>query len=537
MGNTLKHFGTMIDCSRNAVMSVDGIKRWIDITSDLGYNTLMLYTEDTYEVNGQPRFGYMRGRYTKDELRDIDAYAARNGTELIPCIQTLAHLNQIFRWDEYRAVNDCDDILLAEDERTYKLIDDMFLTLSETFSSRTVNIGMDEAHMLGRGKYLDIHGNCDRFEILRRHLYKVSEIASKYGFSLLMWGDMFFRLAGSNYTDTAEPSEEIAEMIPDNVKLIYWDYYSVQKENYLKRIENHRKIKNDIWFAGGLWSWTGFAPHNSYSVRATNAGLSACREKNVENIFLTLWGDNGSECSKFSLLPSLFYASELVKGNTDINGIKQKFENKYGIPFDGFMLLDLPGTANDRDPEVDIKNADKNMLYNDCFMGTLDLTVRDDDGERFGAAAEKLKAYTDNTDFGYLFEAMSALCELLSLKCTVGRLTRKAYSDRDTAELKRLLSVYGEILSSLDKFYRAYRRQWFKDNKPQGFEVQDIRLGGLYFRIRHCKERLEAFLSGEIKSIDELNEEILPTVLGGTEYNGRACCSNIWAEIVSASSI
>ena len=46
-----RHFGTMIDCSRNAVMSVPSVKRWIDLTSDLGYNTLMLYTEDTYEVD------------------------------------------------------------------------------------------------------------------------------------------------------------------------------------------------------------------------------------------------------------------------------------------------------------------------------------------------------------------------------------------------------------------------------------------------------------------------------------------------------
>ena len=40
----------MIDCSRNAVMTVDALKNWIDIMADLGYNTLMLYTEDTYEV-------------------------------------------------------------------------------------------------------------------------------------------------------------------------------------------------------------------------------------------------------------------------------------------------------------------------------------------------------------------------------------------------------------------------------------------------------------------------------------------------------
>ena len=28
----------------------------------------MLYTEDTYELNDNPLFGYMRGRYSKDKL-------------------------------------------------------------------------------------------------------------------------------------------------------------------------------------------------------------------------------------------------------------------------------------------------------------------------------------------------------------------------------------------------------------------------------------------------------------------------------------
>ena len=58
-----KRFGTMIDCSRNAVMNVKTLKKWIDLTADLGYNTLCLYMEDTYEVAG-----HRKGRIQTDEL-------------------------------------------------------------------------------------------------------------------------------------------------------------------------------------------------------------------------------------------------------------------------------------------------------------------------------------------------------------------------------------------------------------------------------------------------------------------------------------
>ena len=87
----LRRLGTMLDCSRNAVPSVETVKKWISITADMGYNALMLYTEDTYEITGEPYFGYGRGRYSKAELKELNAYAQARGMELLPCIQPLAH--------------------------------------------------------------------------------------------------------------------------------------------------------------------------------------------------------------------------------------------------------------------------------------------------------------------------------------------------------------------------------------------------------------------------------------------------------------
>ena len=176
------YFGVMIDVSRNAVMSVAGLKRFLTLLKKMGYNCVMLYTEDTYEVDGEPYFGYMRGRYTKAEMKEIDAFAAGLGITMIPCIQTLAHLNGIFRWGKYP--RDCEDILMVGDERTYELIDHMFATLSECFASRKIHIGMDEAWMLGRGKYLNKNGYESVHSIVEKHLARVCEIAKKYDYEI-----------------------------------------------------------------------------------------------------------------------------------------------------------------------------------------------------------------------------------------------------------------------------------------------------------------------------------------------------------------
>ena len=67
-------FGVMLDMSRNAVMSVDGLKMLFPLLKKIGYNMVMLYTEDTYEIDDEPFFGYMRGRYTQQEMKEIDIW-------------------------------------------------------------------------------------------------------------------------------------------------------------------------------------------------------------------------------------------------------------------------------------------------------------------------------------------------------------------------------------------------------------------------------------------------------------------------------
>lgn len=174
-----QRFGAMLDCSRGAVLKVPTVKKLIDALQKMGYNALELYTEDTFEVEGEPYFGYLRGRYTGEEIKEIDEYASAHGIELIPCIQTLAHFTNPVKLPRFAEITDVNDILLIDEEKTYEFIECIFVSLAKNFKSRNVHIGMDEAHMVGLGKYLDKHGHCDRFELLNRHLSRVVAIAKK----------------------------------------------------------------------------------------------------------------------------------------------------------------------------------------------------------------------------------------------------------------------------------------------------------------------------------------------------------------------
>lgn len=522
-----KMLGVMLDCSRNAVMKPEKVKEYARIIRKMGYNTLMLYTEDTYEIESHPYFGHLRGRYTKAELKDIDAYCNGIGIELIPCIQTLAHLKQMFEWRSvYSEVQDCDDILLIGDEKTYALIEEMIKTLSECFKSKKIHIGMDEAYRVGTGKYEKINGTRDRFDIINEHLHKVCEITDKYGMEPMIWSDMFVKLAagvqgtGDYYaeTDVSKIMERAA--LPENISLVYWDYYHDQYDHYDKMLKRNKLFGREVYFGGGAWTWAGLAPYNQLSIDRTIPAIDACTDNGVENIFFTVWGDDGAECSTFTILPTLMYAAEKLNGNTDMDSIKKKFKEIVGVDYDSFMLLDefdSPGGKH-----TDSNSASKYLLFNDPFMGMFDERCQESDCEHYRNLAEKLSNISEKGNFAPLFENYEKLARVLSVKSTLGVRTRKAYLEGDKDALKDIISDYDATIENLKEYYKAFQNRWYNESKPHGFEVQDIRVGGLIQRLSSCKKRLGQFLAGEITEIPELHEPVLE---GTTGYLWRKCVS------------
>ena len=510
-------FGVMIDMSRNAVMTVEALKQYLTLLGKMGYNAVMLYTEDTYEVDGEPYFGYMRGRYSKAEMKEIDDFCASIGMEVIPCIETLAHLDTAFHWG--KIPRDCENIMLVDDERTYELIDRMFASTSECFRSRKINVGMDEAHMLGRGKYLDKHGYVPSNEILMRHLKRVCEIAKKYDYELMVWSDMFF--GDYSKKDIAEPDEEMQRLL-DSVTPIYWDYHITSEKEYSDKIIKHKQISKNTWYAGAAWGWFGIIPHNRFTLQTMIPAINACKNNKVKNVFITMWGDNGAECSHISQLPALFYLAMHANGENNEEKIKKKFKSLVGIEFDDFMKIDLP---NDVEPYSGLpRNPSTYMIYSDYFNGFLDYTVKEGIGEKYHGIAETLAAIAKKSrKYGYVFDSAAKLSYLLEVKYELGVKTRRAYKDGDLEALKNLaLNDYARVEKLLRDYVSAFEKQWMRENKPQGFDTHENRLGGILLRTSSCKRRILDYVSGKLDKIDELEEELLPFGQKGKTmlYNG-----------------
>lgn len=511
-----KELCVMADMSRNGVMNISSVKRYLRYLAIMGFNSMMLYTEDTYEVPEYPYFGHLRGRYTQAELKELDDYAYSLGIELIPCIQTLAHFTAVTRWNFFNEINDVNDILLTEDQRSYDFIDAMLRSVVTCFRSRKINLGMDEAHMLGLGKYLDKHGYHPRSEIMLKHLSEVVKLCNKYGLKPMIWSDMFFRMQyqGAYYIKTGSISDDVKNKVPKELTLIYWDYYTQDQQTVENMIRCHKQFDNPVAYAGGAWKWYGYSPFNDFSIKTSRMHLDQCDKYGVDQIIVTAWGDNGADCSPFAILPSLMLFAERSYSDVDSDErLRHRCEQCFGIDLKSFYTLDLPGTPPDKgEYEAKPIGISKTLLFNDPLLGILDKHIDPKAyASHYSSAAKELESAASKAgSLEYIFSNLASLCKLLAKKCDISIKIRNAYLAKDKKALADIADkTIPEIIDLLEKFIISMRHQWYKDNKTFGFDVQEIRLGGLKERLNSTILRLKAYCSGSIERIEELEQPVL----------------------------
>ena len=519
-----KSLGIMLDCSRNAVMTVPHFKKWLRQLALMGYNQAMLYTEDTYKLPDEPYFGYMRGAYTEDELKAIDTYAASLGIEMIACIQTLGHLEQILRWAPYGGtVRDTAGVMLVDKADTYNLIEKMVAMWGRVFGSRRIHVGMDETHDLGRGRFMDLFGYERGFEIFNRHLDKVAKICKKYKLKPMIWSDMYFRMGNKNMDyyakDTVIP-ESVKAKIPKSVELVYWDYYHKDKDFYVDWIRRHRDLGYEPLMGSGVWTWSRLWYDHQLSMDTVKPCIEACLEEKVNELFFTLWGDDGAYCEYDSVLAGLCKAAELAYGCDCDDVVSKKFAAICSGNYKNYVTLgaiqypcgaeNIPGhTLLWDDPLLGI-NWNNNTTVNPRWA---DLAVKN--YRKMIAALENPGKDNKNADVNH----GKLLAEVLIMKLEFRHALLKAYSKKNKKDLKEISQVMVPVMVKvLKKALKSFRTQWMRRNKPFGFEVIQLRLNSQIGRYEEIAVRINELLDGTISGIAEI-DEAAPKVHGGGHWS------------------
>lgn len=516
---TIARRGIMRDSARNGILSVNGLKELATYSALLGYNYIQIYSEDLLDLDKYPYFGCYRGKYTKNEIKEMDDYCRKFGIELIPCIQTLAHLSHLFRYDAFDDVHDIADILLTDDENTYKLIETMIDFAAENFSSREINIGMDEAHLLGQGKYAEKFGDKqDRSDIFFNHLNKVAKICRSKGLKPSIWSDMVFKVAFDDKNQQAYTGvrskitdSNLKHKLPENVKLIFWDYYHTEKNFYDEMFFSHYQLTDDIAFAGGAWTWSGFAPLNTVAENRLEPAILSVIENKCNDFLLTSWGDGGGECLCMNMASTMLFVAERLQGETEIKQLNERAKIIFGNSYEELKNIEIVNRTNyDSAREISsVCNPSKYLLYNDLFLGIMDAHTRPEMAKAYEKNSKILKKTIKNGNKLKIYiEPIYRLSRCLEIKSLLGVELYKAYKDKNIKKLKYILhKTLPKCIWRMDKFFEKYRKAYLNCNKNFGSEVMDIRFGGMKKRLENIKGRLSEYIEGKAKIIEELERK------------------------------
>ena len=516
-----------LDLSRNGVMRLETVRQFVRYLAVMGYTHLYLYMEDTYQVATQPYQGYLRGAYSQAELQAIDDDAAQFGIEVVPCIQTLAHLDQLLKWPAYDQVREDQSTLLVDQPETYQLISQWLRQLRATFRSRRVHLGLDEANGVGRGQYLQHHPYQSQQKLISQHIAKVVDLCEQAGLAPEIWSDFLYRAldrrqAPGYYALDADLDEQAAAQLPKEVAYCYWDYGEAKEENYRIRLQRHRLFGPKVHFAGGVHIFGNLVPNYGKSWQTLAPALAACQQEQVTQVMLTTWGDDGQETSHWLALPIMqLFAERCYHEKIDFALGAERFSHCVQPQlFTSLLQLDqlneVPGVLPEN---YWMANPSKYLLWQDPQVGLFDEDLR-----RYQAAtgvdlaayyqqqAAQLQQWPEAQGVWTQITAYyQRLAQVLAQKSTLGLRLRQAYlADDRTALVDLATQVLSPLRSQVEKLQALHYQIWQATYRPFGWEVLEARYATLASRLGTTARAIYDYLAGDTQALAALAAPRLP---------------------------
>lgn len=493
-------YGVMIDLSGGAVFKIDYLKDIILKLALLGVNQVWLYVEDNYYIENEPFFGYLRGRYSKQDLRELDSYAHTLGVELVLAIQTLGHMEHFLQWERNQRYADQPDILMVRDSETTRLIRKMLQFAKDSFATTRIHIGLDEVANLGHGQFIKKYGPYSQEDIYMTHLKEISTIAKEIGFTeVLIWPDMLFQLS-NNYKGYHIPQTQFSSNIrykfPQDTTLVYWDYENTDVEAIKQMILKHRELSDNIIMASALW--TRHRPYYDHlqTQQTAPAHIEAALDLGIKEMIFTIWNNDGAPVDFDSVFLGVTRMSEAVLlNNYNLDKVyKYIFKNK----------------INRVEQKSEINNIPINpigVLYDDPILGIYLNNEMAKSPDRIVQSYEYLETLPKirgrkNKEYNVLKEIL-----LLKLKMRAELISKH----QGLRSKKPLIKDAERLCDLLHEYSILVRKRWLSHYLPYGLDIHDYRISGQIARYETLIYRIRKKLPfPELSEINDVHQKIEP---------------------------
>jgi hypothetical protein len=476
--------GIMFDITRDRVPTMETLYELVDFLASLKLNQLQLYTEHTFAYRGHETVWKDSSPMTGEEILALDAYCRERFVELVPNQNSFGHMHRWLKHPEYVHLAEAPEgmehsfsihrepfSLAPLEPGSLELVADLFSQLLPHFSSRQLNVGLDETFDLGRGKS---RAECEargKGRVYLDFLLKIYDLCKQHGVTMQFWSDIIVR----------DEPELVAEL-PHDVVALEWGYeanYPFDKHGALIAASGR-----SFYVCPGTSSWNTLAGRTENSVaNIRNAAINGHKHGAI-GLLTTDWGDNGHPqplpVSYLGFLASAAFSwnvqsaqetpDEALPALLDVHA----FQDAAGVM--GKLVYDL-GNAY-LQPEVHVGNS--SILF---WLLTFPQAIperRQGKGELTAAALEQTGTYIDQVmatldqaqmarpDAGLIRDEYRWLGDILRLSVKLGTARAEIGLDTPVSEIpeptRRALAA--EMRPLLDR----HAELWLQRSRPGGLE-------------------------------------------------------------------
>jgi hexosaminidase len=476
--------GIMFDITRDRVPTMQTLYELVDFLASLKINQLQLYNEHAFAYRGHEVVWKDASPMTGEEILALDAYCRQRFVELVPNQNSFGHMHRWLKHPQY--------VHLAEDPEgmehsfsihrepfslaplepgSLELVADLFGQLLPHFSSRQLNVGLDETFDLGRGKSKEACEKLGKGRVYLDFLLKIYQLCKQHGVTMQFWSDIIVR----------DEPELVAEL-PHDVVALEWGYeadYPFDKHGELIAASGRT-----FYVCPGTSSWNTLAGRTQNAIgNIRNAAINGHKHGAI-GLLTTDWGDNGhpqplpvsylgfvvSAAFSWNVQSAHDTPDEAIPALLDVHA----FQDAAGVM--GQLVYDLGNTY--LQPEVHVGNS--SILF---WLLTFPQAIperRQGKGELTEAALEQTGSYIDQVmanldraqmarpDAGLIRDEYRWLGDILRFSVKLGMARSAIGLDAPVSQIPEATrrALAKEMRPLLDR----HAELWLQRSRPGGLE-------------------------------------------------------------------
>ena len=305
----LAHRGFYQDISRGRVLTLDSLKKLVDLLCEYKINEFQLYIEHTYLFRNLSEAWRDEDPLEAEDILELDAYCRARHIELIPSLATFGHMYQILSTKSFAGLCELRDSEKIPFSYTYairrhtinptlpgslELVKAMITEYRSLFTSTKFNICCDETFDLCSDRSAAAAEKEGAHNLYIRYLEELCRWLLDQGVTPLFWGDVLGVVP------------ESYGQLPKGVICLNWGYEPDYPED---EIRNLARLGAAQYACPGVSTWSHMTPLLADSFSNIRAMCRYAHKYGAIGLLNTDWGDWGHICDPAFSTPGILYGA------------------------------------------------------------------------------------------------------------------------------------------------------------------------------------------------------------------------------------